>query len=70
MSSTLLPTRLRPRAVRRRAVAAYQQRSAVSRDRRGHDRAIVTDPNFALEHGLQVADSIATGRGGCPYCAR
>jgi hypothetical protein len=69
MPNALLPTTLRPRAVRRRAVAAYQRRSAISRERRGHDLAIETDPSFALEHGLQVARSIAIGRGGCPYCA-
>jgi hypothetical protein len=30
---------------------------------------MVSDPSFKLEHGLQVARSVDSGRGGCPYCA-
>ena len=39
------------------------------RKRREHDDAIAQDPHFALEHGIQVANSIDSGRGGCPYCS-
>jgi hypothetical protein len=69
MRNQLLPNRIRPGAVRRGVVRAYRDQTAQSRARREHDLAIVSDPSFKLEHGLQVARSISAGRGGCPYCA-
>ena len=68
MPSTPFPVRLRPSAVRRGVVRAYRGRAAKTREQREHDEAITRDPHFALEHGLQVARSIAIGRGGCPFC--
>jgi hypothetical protein len=55
--------------VRRGVVRAYRDQAAHSRARREHDLAIESDPSFRLEHGLQVARSVDSGRGGCPYCA-
>jgi hypothetical protein len=63
------PTRLRPAAVRRGVVRAYRDHAEQGRARREHDEAIARDPGFKLEHGLQVARSVDSGRGGCPYCA-
>jgi hypothetical protein len=68
MPNTPLPLRLRPRAVSRGVLRAYRGHAAKTRQRREHDEAITRDPHFALEHGLQVANSIAIGRGGCPFC--
>jgi hypothetical protein len=68
MSNSLLPRNLRPRALRRGVVRAYQGHAAHSRARREHDQAIERDPRFELEHGLQVARSVERGHGGCPYC--
>jgi hypothetical protein len=69
MRNQLLTNRLRPGAVRRGVVRAYRHQAAHSRARREHDLAMVSDPSFKLEHGLQVARSVDSGRGGCPYCA-
>jgi hypothetical protein len=69
MRNQLIPSSLRPGAVRRGVVHAYRGQAAQSRARREHDLAIASDPSFKLEHGLQVARSIDAGRGGCPYCA-
>ncbi|MGD1052133.1 MAG: hypothetical protein ABR947_13780 [Solirubrobacteraceae bacterium] len=69
MRNQLLPAPLRPSAVRRGVVRAYRDQAAHSRARREHDLAIESDPSFRLEHGLQVARSVDSGRGGCPYCA-
>jgi hypothetical protein len=55
--------------VRRGVVRAYRDQTASNRARREHDEAIARDPGFKLEHGLQVARSVDSGRGGCPYCA-
>jgi hypothetical protein len=68
MPNAPLVTRLRPGALRRGVVRAYQGHAAHSRARREHDQAIERDPRFHLEHGLQVARSVELGRGGCPYC--
>jgi hypothetical protein len=69
MRNQLLPAPLRPSAVRRGVVRAYRDQAAHTRDRREHDLAIARDPGFKLEHGLQVARSLDSGSGGCPYCA-
>jgi hypothetical protein len=68
MPNSLVPTRLRPGAIRRGVVRAYQGHAAQTRARREHDEAIARDPSFELEHGLQVARSVERGQGGCPYC--
>ena len=68
MPNSIVPSRLRPSAVRRGVVRAYAGHSEQRRARREHDSAIATDPRFELEHGLQVARSIEKGVGGCPYC--
>ena len=68
MSDSIVPTRLRPSAMRRGVVRAYRQHAETSRQRREHDDAIAQDPRFANEHYLQVARSVDSGRGGCPYC--
>jgi hypothetical protein len=62
MSTSFVP------AMSRVIVRVYRERATASRQRREHDRAIESDPRFALEHRLQVARSIDSGRGGCPYC--
>ena len=69
MRNQLLTNRLRPGAVRRGVVRVYRDQAAQSQARREHDAAIVSDPSFKLEHGLQVARSLERGSGGCPYCA-
>jgi hypothetical protein len=68
MSETTVAARLRPSAMRRGMVRAYREHADASRQRREHDDAIALDPRFASEHRLQVARSIDSGRGGCPYC--
>jgi hypothetical protein len=68
MPDQVIPTRLRPGAIRRGVVRAYRDHAAHTRARREHDQAIASDPRFHLEHGLQVARSVDSGRGGCPYC--
>jgi len=68
MPNTQIPTRLRPGAIRRGVVRAYQGHAQHSRARREHDQAIERYPSFELEHGLQVARSIEKGKGGCPFC--
>jgi len=68
MPNTQIPTRLRPGAIRRGVVRAYQGHAEHSRARREHDQAIERYPSFELEHGLQVARSIEKGKGGCPFC--
>jgi hypothetical protein len=68
MPSTQIPTRLQPGAIRRGVVRVYQGHAEQGRARREHDQAIERHPNFALEHGLQVARSIEKGIGGCPFC--
>jgi hypothetical protein len=76
------PIRIQPHAVSRTIRRAYRARAEAGRARREHDRAraeagrarrehdlaIETDPRFELEHRVQVAHSIDSGRGGCPYC--
>jgi hypothetical protein len=54
--------------MRRGVMRAYRQHSEAVRKRRQHDDAIAHDPHFAIEHRVQVANSIDSGRGGCPYC--
>ena len=68
MSDSIVPTRLRPSAMRRGMVRAYREHTESTRQRREHDEAIAFDPRFANEHYTQVARSVAMGRGGCPYC--
>jgi hypothetical protein len=68
MPNTQIHTRLRPGAIRRGVVRAYQGHAEHSRARREHDQAIERYPSFELEHGLQVARSIEKGKGGCPFC--
>jgi len=68
MPNTQIHTRLRPGAIRRGVVRAYQGHAQHSRARREHDQAIERYPSFELEHGLQVARSIEKGKGGCPFC--
>ena len=68
MPNSLVPTRLRPGAIRRGVVRAYQGHAEQTRARREHDEAIARYPSFELEHGLQVARSVERGQGGCPYC--
>jgi hypothetical protein len=68
MPNTQIPVRLRPGAIRRGVVSAYQGHAQHSRARREHDQAIERYPSFELEHGLQVARSIEKGKGGCPFC--
>ena len=68
MPNTQIHTRLRPGAIRRGVVRAYQGHAEHSRARREHDQAIERYPSFELEHGLQVARSIENGKGGCPFC--
>jgi len=68
MPDSTVPARLRPSAMRRGVVRAYRQHSEAVRKRREHDDAIAHDPHFAIEHRVQVANSIDSGRGGCPYC--
>ncbi|HEX4035838.1 MAG TPA: hypothetical protein VHX66_15445 [Solirubrobacteraceae bacterium] len=68
MSSSVMPARLRPSAMRRGVIRAYRQQSETSRQRREHDDAIASDPRFAIEHRAQIAHSVAIGNGGCPYC--
>jgi hypothetical protein len=62
------PIRIQPHAVSRTIRRAYRARAEAGRARREHDLAIETDPRFELEHRVQVAHSIDSGRGGCPYC--